>query len=248
MSDTGSDADAPPVPKLNTKNYETWSIQFSTHLMLHYPQIWDLLRGQGPTAQEGENGQASTPSTTDVDNFDRLLAHYLLSQAVSPSTGFHYFINIEKENDPKVIWDQLRLAYRKQLDIWDLRHELYNVRLVDYDDFVQYETRIRALINTYNFAVGDEDGDGGAKKLTNAEKTFFYYNGLPTQDETWDSFILALRMEDRFRHDVELLLRSMRRMAELLVNKGEWGRARRRRRVTCYKCHRKGHYQNECTT
>ncbi|KAF8539157.1 hypothetical protein BDD12DRAFT_839289 [Trichophaea hybrida] len=87
---------------------------------------------------------------------------------------------------------------------------------------------------------------GEGVKMAKDEVAFYYYNGLPLQDEGWEHFRVMIVMEKEYRQDPEKLQQAVRDREDLFWNKGEWGRARRRRKVTCYRCKKTGHYKNEC--
>ncbi|KAF8535571.1 hypothetical protein BDD12DRAFT_854783 [Trichophaea hybrida] len=139
--------------------------------------------------------------------------------------------------DPNALWDAIAEAYRQSLHVWAIRRELYDIRLEDCRDVVDYTSKIDRLVRTYNFAKGDKE-EG---KMANDEHTFIYLNGLPDSWSTAESIWSA-----EYVGNPREFMVALRRYEGILELRKEERREERRRNVTCYRCGEKGHYRNQC--
>jgi len=108
-------------------------------------------------------------------------------------------------NDAKMLWEQLASAYKSKLklNIFEIREDLWSIKLQDCGDVDNYASRIDPNVKHYNLWAGPTTTDADATdtdsaktiaKMSDQEHISYLLCGIPRNDE-WNVF-LELMMDN----------------------------------------------------
>jgi len=98
--------------------------------------------------------------------------------------------------DAKTLWEKLASAYKSKLklNIFEIREDLWIIKLQDCGDVDNYTSRINRKVKDYNLCAGpsttDTDADTAKTiaKMSEQEHIFYLLRGIPRNDE-WKVFL-----------------------------------------------------------
>ncbi|KAA8913382.1 hypothetical protein FN846DRAFT_929764 [Sphaerosporella brunnea] len=150
------------IPYLTADNYLDWAP--SMQRLLGSQNLWDLI---------------SDPSATSsaITTQRQYSATSLILSLVPMSTQQEF--SLQHITSPSILWERIKTHYRSSLNPWNIRQQLYSLRLDEDLDgsVVRYALRIDYLVLKYNFSML------AAERMGDAELAWIYVHGLPDSRE-----------------------------------------------------------------
>ena len=184
------------IAKFNGSNYKQWSEEMV--LLLEQKVVWGII--------EGYDRKPPTPVTaatvTEIKEYKEWMNRHGIARStilleMEPRLQNEYMV----VKDAKELWEKLATAYRTklQLNIFDIREDLLNLRLEDCEGVDSYVSKIDEKVSAYNLcadstettATGGDDSDT-IPKMSKQKHVFYLLRGVPRNDD-WKVFLEILR-------------------------------------------------------
>ena len=184
------------IAKFNGSNYKQWSGEMA--LLLEQKVVWGVI--------EGYDTKPPTPATdaavTEIKEYKEWMNRHGIAW---PTILLGMEPRLQNEymdvKDAKELWEKLATTYRTklQLNIFDIREGLLNLRLEDCETVDSYVSKIDEKVSAYNLcadstgttATGGDDSDT-IPKISKQEHVFYLLRGVPRNDD-WKVFLEILR-------------------------------------------------------
>jgi hypothetical protein len=188
------------ITKFNGTNYAQWATVMA--LLLKQKQVYGIIKGYDDKPEEPAANTTATEKAAFKDWMNR--------HGVARTTmllGMELWIQAEYTvvDDAKTLWEKLASAYKPKLNlnIFEIREDLWSIKLPDYGDVDNYASWIDWKGKDYNVCTGptatstagtdaaDTDTDANAMtsaKMSEQEHIFYLLRGVPRNDE-WKVFL-----------------------------------------------------------
>ena len=181
------------IAKFNGSNYKQWSEEMV--LLLEQKVVWGII--------EGYDRKPPTPVTaatvTEIKEYKEWMNRHGIARStilleMEPRLQNEYMV----VKDAKELWEKLAAAYKTklQLNIFDIREDLFGLRLEDCENVDSYVSKIGEKVSAYNLyadAAGTRDDDSDTiPKMSKQEHVFYLLRGVPRNDD-WRAFLEILR-------------------------------------------------------
>ena len=188
------------ITKFNCMNFGQWATEMA--LLLGQKQLYGIIKVYDDKPEEPAANATATEKATFRD--------WINCHGVATSTsllGMEPRIQAEYMvvDDSKTLWEKLASAYKSKLklNIFEIREDLWSIKLQDCRDVDNYASRIDRKVKDYNLCSGPFTTDTDATDTDSAktiammgeqEHIFYLLRGIPRNDE-WKVF-LQLTMDN----------------------------------------------------
>ena len=180
------------ITKFNGTNYAQWATEMA--LLLEQKQVYGIIKGYDDKPEEPAANATATEKAAFKDWMNRHgVARSTILLGMEPRIQAEYTV----VDDAKTLWEKLASAYKSKvkLNIFEIREDLWSIKLQDCGDVDNYASRIDRKVKDYNLCAGptttDTDADANAKtiaKMSEQEHIFYLLRGIPRNDE-WKVFL-----------------------------------------------------------
>jgi len=179
------------VTKFNGTNYAQWASEMA--LLLEQKEVYSIIKGYDDKAEEPAADATAPEKTTFKDWMNRHgVARSTILLGMEPRIQAEYII----VKDVKTLWEQLALAYKSKLklNIFEIREDLWSIKLQDCGDVDNYASRIDQKVKDYNLCAGpsttntDADTAKTIAKMSEQKHIFYLLHRIPKNDE-WKVFL-----------------------------------------------------------
>jgi len=180
------------ITKFNGTNYAQWATEMG--LLLEQKQVYGIIKGYNDKPEEQAANATATEKAAFKDWMNRHgVAWSTILLGMEPRIQAEYTV----VDDAKTLWEKLASAYKSKLklNIFEIREDLWSIKLQDCGDVDNYASRIDRKVKDYNLCAGptttDTDADANAKtiaKMSEQEHIFYLLRGIPRNDE-WKVFL-----------------------------------------------------------
>jgi len=185
------------ITKFNGTNYEQWATEMALHL--EQKQVYGIIKGYNDKLEEPAANATATEKAAFKDWMNRHgVAKSTILLGMEPRIQAEYTVI----DDAKMLWEKLPSAYKSKLklNIFEIREDLWSIKLQDCGDVDNYASRIDRKVKDYNLCAGptttDTDATDSAKtisQISKQEHIFYLLCGIPRNDE-W-KVLLELMMD-----------------------------------------------------
>jgi hypothetical protein len=163
--------------------------------------VYGIIKGYDDKPDEPAANETATEKAAFKDWMNRHgVARSTILLGMEPSIQAEYTV----VDDTNTLWEKLASAYKSKLklNIFEIREDLWSIKLQDCGDVDNYASRIDRKVKDYNLCAGptapsttDTDADTAKTiaKMSEQEHIFYLVRGIPRNDE-WKVF-LALMMD-----------------------------------------------------
>jgi len=188
------------ITKFNRTNYAQWATEMA--LLLEQKQLYGLINGYNHKPEE----PAANATTTEKAAFKDWMNHHGVARltillGMEPRIQAEYTV----VDDAKTLWEKVASAHKSKLklNIFEIREDLWSIKLQDCGDVDNYASRIDRKVKDYNLCAGSSTTDTDADtaktiaKISEQEHIFYLLCGIPRNNE-WKVF-LELLMDQNAR-------------------------------------------------
>jgi len=184
------------ITKFNGTNYAQWATEMA--LLLEQKQVYGIITGYDDKPEEPAANATATEKAAFKDWMNRhSVARSTILLGMEPRIQADYTV----VDDAKTLWEKLASAYKSKLklNIFEIREDLWSIKLQDCGDVDNYVSRIDRKVKDYHLCAGPTapwttdatDTDANAKtiaKMSEQEHIFYLLRGIPRNDE-WQVFL-----------------------------------------------------------
>jgi hypothetical protein len=179
------------ITKFNGTNYAQWATEMA--LLLEQKQVYGIIKGYDDKPEEPAANATATEKAAFKDWMNRHgVARSTILLGMEPRIQAEYTV----VDDAKTLWEKLASAYKSKLklNIFEIREDLWSIKLQDCGDVDNYASRIDRKVKDYNLCAGpsttDTDADTAKTiaKMSEQEHIFYLLRGIPRNDE-WKVFL-----------------------------------------------------------
>jgi len=193
------------ITKFNGTYYAQWATEMA--LLLEQKQVYGIIKGYDDKPEEPAANATATEKAAFKDWMNRHgVARLTILLGMEPRIQGEY----TGVYDAKTLWEKLASAYKSQmkLNIFEIREDLWSIKLQDCRDVDNYASQIDRNIKDYNLCAGPTatstagtetayaDTEANAKtiaKMSEHQPILYLLRGIPRNDE-WKVF-LELKMD-----------------------------------------------------
>ena len=182
------------ITKFNGTNYAQWATEMA--LLLKQNQVYGIIKGYDEKPEEPEANATATKKAAFKDCMNRHgVARSTILLGMEPRMQAEYTV----VKDEKTLSDKLASAYKSklQLNIFEIREDLWSIKLQDCGDIDNYASQIDRKVKDYNLCAGPSTTDNDATdtdsaktiaKMSKQEPIFNLLRGIPRNNE-WKVFL-----------------------------------------------------------
>ena len=183
------------ITKFNGTNNAQWATEMA--LLLEQKQVYGIIKGYDDKPEEPAANATATEKAAFKDWMNRHgVAKSTILLGMEPRIQAEYTV----VDDAETLWEKLASAYKSKLklNIFEVREDLWSIKLQDCGDVDNYGSRIDWKVKDYNLCAGPTtndtdaaDTDANAKtmaKICEQEHIFYLLRGIPRNDE-WKVFL-----------------------------------------------------------
>ena len=184
------------ITKLNGTNYAQWATEMA--LVLEPKQLYGIIKAYDDKPEEPAANGTATEKAPFKDWMNRHgVARSTVLLGMEPRIQAKYTV----VDDAKTHWEKLASAYKSKLklNIFEIREDLWSIKLQDCGDVDNYPSRIDRKVQNYNLCAGptapsttDTDADTDSAKtiakMSEQEHIFYLLRQIPRKDE-WKVFL-----------------------------------------------------------
>jgi len=159
-------------------------------LLLKQKEMYGIINGYNDKLQEPAPNMTATEKAAFKDWINRhCVARSTILLGMEPRIQDVYMVI----DDAKTLWEKLALAYKSKLtfNIFEIREDLWSIKLHDCGDADNYASRIDQKVKDYNLCPGlsttDTDADTESAmtigKMSEQEHIIYLLRGIPRNDE-----------------------------------------------------------------
>ncbi|KAF8463268.1 hypothetical protein BDZ91DRAFT_731881 [Kalaharituber pfeilii] len=225
------------IEQLDHDNYMRWRTQLLRIFII--TGCRGIIFGTDAPQTPVETLESAAVNSREGQYWTRRLSCWMaIYEALGPTyrTLYVHSSTDDDKFDAKKLWDHIRETERAKRNPWNVRRQLANIDINDFDDVHDYLIHIDSIIRELEFVNSQEGEEQNTWNMPADEKTFWYINGLT---EEWDEFLLQIAVDRKLVTDPNALQDRMRR----------WYDHKERQKyvnVRCYKCKMKGHVRRKC--
>jgi len=184
------------ITKFNGTNYAQWATEMA--LLLEQKQVYGIIKGYDDKPEEPAANATATEKAAFKDWTKR---HRVARSTILLGMGLKIHAGYTVVEDAKTLWEKLVSAYKSKLklNIFEIREDLWSIKLEDCGDIDNYASRIDRKVRNYNLCAGpttptttDPDADTDSAKtfakMSEQEYIFYLLRGIPRNDE-WKVFL-----------------------------------------------------------
>ncbi|KAF8463269.1 hypothetical protein BDZ91DRAFT_731882 [Kalaharituber pfeilii] len=210
------------IDQLDDDNYLTWRFQLSN---IDAPAPVERLKSAVVNSPERQYWRR------------RYCSWWAIYKTLGPTYQTLYVHgSTDDDYDAKKLWDSIREEERAKRNPWDIRRQLTQIHINNFDNVREYLIHIGSVIMELEFANSQEGEEEIMWKMPADEKTFWYLNGLT---EEWDKYLPHIAGDRKFITDPDALQQRMRYWYDFMESE-------KYANVRCYKCKMKGHVRRKC--
>jgi hypothetical protein len=185
------------ITKFNGTNYVQWATKIA--LLLAQKQVYGIIKGYDDKPEDPAANTTTTEKAACKDwmNQDGVARSTILL-GIEPRIQAEYTV----VEDVKTLWEKLASAYKSklQLNMVEIREELWSNKLQDCGDMDNYPSRINWKGKDYNLCAGrtppsttdtdaaDTDSAKTIAEISEQVHIFYLLRGIPKNDE-WKVFL-----------------------------------------------------------
>jgi len=184
------------ITKFNGTNYAQWAMEMALHL--EQKQVYGIIKGYNDKPEE----PAAKATAIEKAAFKNWMNHHGVARStillgMEPRIQAEYMV----VDDVKTLWEKLASAYKSKLklNIFEIREDLWSIKLQDSGDVDNYASRIDRKAKDYNLRAGptapsttDTDADTDSAKtiakMSEQEHIIHLLHGIPRNNE-WKVFL-----------------------------------------------------------
>jgi len=182
------------ISKFNGTNYAQWATEMA--LLLEQKQVYGIINGYDDKPEELAANATATEKVAFKDWMNRhCVARSTILLGMEPRIQAEYTV----VDDAKTLWEKLASAYKskRKLNIFEIREDLWSIKLQDCGDVDNYASRIDRKVKDYNLCAWpsttdtdatDTDSAKTIAKMSEQEHIFYLLRGIPRNDE-WKVFL-----------------------------------------------------------
>jgi hypothetical protein len=181
------------ITKFIGTNYVQWATEMA--LLVEQKQVYGIIKGYDGKPEEPAANATGTEKGAVKDWMNRhRVARSTILLGIEPRIQAEYTV----VDDAKTLWEKLASAYKSKLklDIFEIREDLWSIKLQDCGDVDNYASRIDRKVKDYNLCAGpsttDTDADAYSgktiAKMSEQEHIFYLLGGIPRNEE-WNIFL-----------------------------------------------------------
>jgi len=164
-------------------------------LLLEQKQVYGIIKGYDDKPEEPAAKATATEKAAFEDWMNRHgVARSTILLGMEPRIQAEYTV----VDNAKMLWEKLASAYKSKLklNIFEIREDLWSIKLQDCGDVDNYASRIDRKVRDYNLCAGptttDTDADKDSAKtiarMSEQEHIFYLLRRIPRNDE-WKVFL-----------------------------------------------------------
>jgi hypothetical protein len=134
------------ITKCNRTNYAQWATE-TAHLLKH-KQVYGIIKGYDDKPEEPAANATATEKAAFKDWISR---HGVARSSILPVMELRINVEYTVVDDSKTLWKKLTSAYKSKLklNIFDIREDLWSIKLHDSRDVDNYASRIDRKVKDY---------------------------------------------------------------------------------------------------
>jgi len=217
------------IAKFNGSNYKQLSGEMA--LLLEQKQVYGIVTG--------EDARPEDPAEQDATTTEKLAHRASVKDWVKQHSPAQSTILLAMEprllasymeiTDARTLWEKLATAYIAKLkfNVFQIREELFGIRLEDCDDVDTYAVWIDHKVKDYNVcsepSTSSTDTSRTLAKMTDEEHVFYLLRGIPRNDD-WQ-FLLELMMDKNAMATLtpdEIVIKLVEKEATIKRENGLW--------------------------
>jgi hypothetical protein len=139
------------ITKINGMNYAQWATEMA--LLLEQKQLYGIIKGYDDKLDELAANSTATEKAAIKDWMNcHGVARSTILLGMEPRIQAEYTV----VDDAKTLWEKLASAYKSKLklSIFEIREDLWSIKLQDWGDVVNYVSRIDRKVKDYNLCAG----------------------------------------------------------------------------------------------
>jgi hypothetical protein len=139
------------ITKFNGTNYAQWATEIA--LLHEQKQVYGIIKGYDDKPEEPAANATATEKAAFKDWMNRHgVARATILLRMEPRIQAEYTV----VDDAKTLWEKLVSAYKSKLklSIFEIREDLWSIKLQDCGDVVNYVSRIHRKVKDYNLCAG----------------------------------------------------------------------------------------------
>jgi len=214
------------ITKFNGTKYAQWATEMA--LLLEQKQVYGIIKGYDDKPEEPAANTTATEKAALKDWMNRHgVARSTILLGMEPRIQAEYMV----VKDAKTLWEKLTSPYKSKpkLNIFEIREDLWSIKLQDCGDVDNYASRIDRKVKDYNLCAGpsttdtdatDTDSAKTIAKMSEQEHILYLLRGIPRNDE-WKVF-LELMMDKNARMTAtpnEIVTKLIKKAASIKRNK-----------------------------
>jgi len=182
------------ITKFNGTNYAQWATEMA--LLLEQKQVYGIIKLYDDKLEE----PAANATATEKAPFkDWMNCHGVARLTILLSMERRIQAQYTVVDNAKTLWEMLASAYKSKLklNIFEIREDLWSIKLQDCGDVDNYESQINRIVKDYNLCAGpsttysdatDTDSANNIAKMSEQEQIFYLRGGISRNDE-WKVFL-----------------------------------------------------------
>ena len=147
------------ITKFNGTNYAQWATEMA--LPLEQKQVYGIIKGYNDKREEPAANATATEKAALKDWMNcHGVARSTILLGMEPRIQAEYTV----VDDAKTLWEKLASAYKSKLklNIFEIREDLWSIKLQDCRDVNNYASRIDWKVKDYNLCAGPTTADTDA--------------------------------------------------------------------------------------
>jgi len=187
------------IIKFNGTNDAQWPTEMA--LLLEQKHVYGIINRHDDKPEEPAANATATENAAFKDWMNlHGVARSTIQLSMEPRIQAEYTVI----DDAKMLWENRASAYKSKLklNIFEIREELWSIKLQDCGDVDNYASQIDRKFKNYNLCIGpiapstsdtdaadtDTDSAKTIAKMTEQEHIFYLLHGIPRNDE-WKVFL-----------------------------------------------------------
>jgi len=184
------------ITKFHGPNYAQWATEMA--LLLEQKQVYGIIKRYDDKLEEPTANATATEKAASKDWMNRHgVARSPILLSMEPRIQAEYTVI----DNAKTLWEKLASAYKSKLklNIFEIREDLWSIKLQDCRDVDNYASRIDRKVKDYNLCAeptapsttntdADTDTAKTIAKMSEQEHIFYLLHGIPRNDE-WKVFL-----------------------------------------------------------
>jgi hypothetical protein len=183
------------ITKFNGTNYAQCATEMALHL--EQKQVYGIINGYDDKPEEPAANATATEKAAFKDWMNpHGVARSTILLGMEPRIQAEYTV----VDDAQTLWEKLALAYKSKLklNIFEIREDIWSIKLQDGRDVDNYASRIDRKVKDYNLCAGppapsttdtatDTDSAKTIAKMSEQEHIFYLLRRIPRNNE-WKVF------------------------------------------------------------